>query len=133
MKAQQMDPREFGSALMLSISVHFMIRQLDELKETTLWRQGLKQKGNMFQQELERHARDTMWVERDGAPAIDSVADQMETITDLFHNLLLTAVAADKLPGGQLELFWQHMQTGFKRFGVPLRMTPEGVLELTSV
>lgn len=128
-----MDPREFGSALMLSISVHFMIRQLDELKETSLWRQGLKQKGNLFQQELERHARDTMWVERDGAPAIDSVADQMETITDLFHNLLLIAIAADKLPAGQLELFWQDMQVAFKRHKMPLRMTPEGVLELTSV
>lgn len=128
-----MNPREFGSALMLSISVHFMIRQLDGLKDTTLWRQGLKQKGNMFMQELERHARETMWIERDGAPAIDSVADQMETITDLFHNLLMNAIAADKIPAGQLELFWQYMQTGYKRFGMPLRMTPEGVLELTSV
>lgn len=126
-------PKELGAALMISVTSHFLIRLLDDLKNTNIYRQNLKSKTNSLLIELENHSRETIWLESPEGSDIDDAANQMEIFLDHFQNMLLTSITAGNLPAGQIELFWQDMQMTFKRHKMPLRLTPDGVLEIASI
>lgn len=126
---RQLNESEKGLALTVSAAVHYLIRRMDDMKSTSLYSQKIKQAGNLFQKELEKHAKDQVWEGEVEGVDINAAADQMESLTALFHNLLILAMGCSEVPPGQQELFWIEMQKNFKRFGIPLRMRPDGVLE----
>lgn len=126
---RQLNESEKGLALTVSAAVHYLIRRMDDLKSTSLYSQKVKQTGNMFQKELEKHSKAQVWEGEVEGVDINAAADQMESLTDLFHNLLVLAMGCSEVPPGQQELFWIELQKNFKRFGIPLRMRPDGVLE----
>ena len=126
-----LSPKQMGAAYKLSVAVHFMIREIDNLQETSMYRHKLKLTAKAFLKELETHSAETIWSEG-GDGDMNTVYDQMETLSNHFGNLLITAIAADRLKPGEQTMFWQDMQMSFKRHKMPLRIH-NGVLELTSV
>ncbi|WP_138481657.1 hypothetical protein [Dyadobacter bucti] len=131
-QTQQLRPfteTEKGIALTTSAAVHYLIRMLDQLQHTNMFRRKLKQTGNSFLAELEKHAKQTVWDVSVEGSDIGAAAEQMEGITDLFHNLLVLAMACGEIPAGQRELFWLEIAKNFKRFDIPLRISHDGDLQ----
>lgn len=125
-----LSPRQMGAAYKLSVAVHFLIREIDELQATSLYRHKLKMTAKAFLKELEGHAAETLWSEEGGEGDMNKVYDQMDALSNHFGNLLITAIASDRLKPGEQTMFWQDMQIAFKRHKMPLRIQ-DGVLELT--
>lgn len=113
---------------MLSANVHGLIRDLDDLKHTELYRQKIKVTANAFLSALENHAKEKVWgVEVEGA-SISAAAQQMEDLASMHRNMMFTLLVMGDMHESQQVLFWQDMQTTFKRHRMPLQLTPTGEL-----
>ena len=100
------------------------------MQHTNMYRHRMKQVGNQFLTELEKHASVNVWAEIGDDTDINAVASQMEDIVQLFNNLLMTALSLGELHQAQQHLFWIEMQKQFKRFDVPLGLSINGDLEV---
>ncbi len=125
-----LNAEETGLSLVTSASVHYLIQCLDKLKETTLFSGPLKYKANMFQEELLRHAKVTVW-DVSAGEGVDtySAMEQMEGISMMFHNLLMTCMAIGSLHPGQHSLFWLAMNKEFIAYKMPIAIGPDGYIQ----
>lgn len=128
-QSRPLNNKEKGLALTLSASVHYLIRTMDEMEHTDLYKHKLKLVAKAFVMELENHAKSCLWGNEVPGTDLNKVNDQMESIVSMHHNLLMIALSMGEIHQAQQPLFWQEMQKQFKRFDVPLRLTPEGDLE----
>ena len=124
-----LNDKEKGLALTLSAAVHYLIRTLDEMEHTELYKHKLKLVAKAFTMELENHAKHSLWGQDVAGSDLNKVTDQMEDIVQMFGNLLMIGLSMGEIHQAQQTLFWQEMQKQFKRFDVPLRLTPDGDLQ----
>ncbi|WP_159467988.1 hypothetical protein [Dyadobacter sp. 3J3] len=123
-----LNDKEKALALTLSAAVHYLIRSLDEMEYTDLYKHKLKLVAKAFTYELENHAKSSLWGNEVEGTDLNKVNDQMEDIVQMFGNLLMIGLSMGEIHKAQQTLFWQEMQKQFKRFDVPLMLTPEGDL-----
>ncbi|QRQ99761.1 hypothetical protein [Dyadobacter sandarakinus] len=129
MNKRELNDKEKGLALTMSASVHYLIRCLDDLQATSIYKQKLKLVANQFLKELENHAQTQVWSADVEGADVSRATDQMEDIANMMHNLLMISLALGEVHQAQQPLFWQEMQKQFKRFEMPLRLDPAGSLE----
>lgn len=123
---------EKGLALTTSAAVHFLIRELDQLKNTNLYSQKLKQTANQFQRELEKHAHRNVWSGEVEGVDINAAADQLDQITKLTHNFLILSFGCSEMSQAEQDMFWIDLNQAAKRHKLPIKMSIEGVLELNA-
>jgi hypothetical protein len=123
-----LNEREKFMALLLSANVHGLIRDMDDLEGTTLFKQKLKQTAKAFLVELEKHAYQQVWAGEFEGVDFNAATDQMDHLAFMHRNLLFTLMSAGHLHESQMTLFWQDMQMTFKRHKIPLQLTPTGEL-----
>lgn len=123
---------EKGLALTTSAAVHFLIRELDQLKNTNLYSQKLKQTANQFQKELEKHAHRNVWSDEVEGVDINAAADQMDQIAKLMHNFFILSFGCSEKTPAEQDMFWIDLNQAAKRHSMPIKMSIEGVLELNA-
>jgi hypothetical protein len=128
MEMRELNETEKLMAVLLSANVHGLIRDIDELKKTNLYRHKLKLYAKQFLEELEKHAQQQVWAVEVEGVSLDAAADQLNHIAMMHRNLLFTVMMAGDMHEAQLQLFWQDMQMTFKRHNIPLQLTPTGEL-----
>lgn len=92
-------------ALLLSANIHGLIRDMDDLQETTLYRQKVKQTAKAFPAELEKHAKEQVWSGEIEGVSISAAADQLEHLSRTHRNLLFTLLRSGEMDESQLILF----------------------------
>jgi len=127
---RELNANEKGVALSTSAAVHYLIRKIDDLSHTSLFSLRIKQTGKQFLSALEAYSKRTVWTGDVEGVDINKAAEQAGHAADFMHNMIILAQAVSDVPDGQKELFWLEMQKNFKRFDLPIRITPEGVLEM---
>lgn len=125
--------RQLGSAFKTAVAVNFLIREIDQLEGTNVFKQKLKQTGKSFLAELEKHAAECVWKQSPEGNDVNEASNQMDELTDQLGNFLITLISTGPIDEGQMHLFWNDMQMTFKRHKMPLRITPDGVLELSAI
>jgi hypothetical protein len=128
MEMRELNETEKLMAVLLSANVHGLIRDIDELEGTTLYKQKLKQTAKAFLVELEKHAYQQVWAGEVEGVDFNAATDQMDHLAFMHRNLLFTLMSAGHLHESQMTLFWQDMQMTFKRHKIPLQLTPTGEL-----
>jgi hypothetical protein len=126
---RRMNHTEKNYATQMAASIHLMIRLMDKLEMTPVWRNELKLTGNKFLSELEQHAKETLWTRIPNSPDLDDLANEVENISQMFINLMTIFLEIDGKHLSQQQLFFVEMQKCFKRFDMPLRLNTEGLLE----
>lgn len=128
-----LNAKELSTGLVMSGAIHYLIREMDKLQHTSMFKHKIKLTGKSFLTELEKHAAEHVWSETPEGGDIDKSVDQMEEMADRVHNWLMLEIAMSNLPAGQVELFWQDLQMTFKRHKMPLRIDQYGEIEFTSL
>lgn len=126
---RELNANEKMLALMLSANIHGLIRDMDDLEGTTLFRQKIKATAKAFLHELEKHAMQQVWGQEIEGANISAAAEQMEGLAMMHRNLMQVVLAMSDMHESQQILFWQDMQTTFKRHKMPLQLSPTGDLK----
>lgn len=123
-----LNKKEQTIALLMCANIHLLIRQLDDLKDTSLYRQKIKASSNLLLKELEAHQRVNLWTDEVEGSNRDKAVDQMEYLSQMQQNMMVTTLGLDSLPISQQRLFWLDMNKAFRRYNMPLMLTHEGDL-----
>lgn len=128
---RQMSEREMTLSLTTSTACHLLIRNLDELSQTTFYSQKLKNYGNQFLRELELHTKRQVWNSPDIQEIdLDKASEQTDDMRLFLQDLFIIGLGIGYIEPEKLNSFWDDMRGSFDKHGIPLNISETGELSL---
>ena len=128
---RQMSEREMTLSLTTSTACHLLIRNLDDLSQTTFYSQKLKNYGNQFLRELELHTKKQVWNSTDIEDIdLDVATNQTEELSNFLQDLFIIGLGIGYIEPEKLNSFWDDMRGSFNKHGIPLQISKTGELSL---
>lgn len=126
-----MNEKELTLSLTTSTACHLLIRNLDELSQTTFYSQKLKNYGNQFLRELELHTKKQVWNSPDMKDVdLDKASDQTDDMRLFLQDLFIIGLGIGYIEPEKLNSFWDDMRSSFNKHGIPLQISKTGELSL---
>ena len=128
---RQMTELELTLSLTTSTACHLLIRNLDELSQTTLYSQKLKNYANMFLRELELHTKKHVWESKDIKEIdLDKASEQTDDMRLFLQDLFIIGLGIGYIEPERLNSFWNDMRGSFEKNAIPLQISEAGELSL---
>jgi len=128
---RQMTENELTLSLTTSTACHLLIRNLDELSQTTLWSLRLKQIGKQFLNELELYTKRKVWARSEVEDIdIDKASDQTIAMAEFMQDLFIISLGTGYVPQENIDGLWADMKVSFKKNAIPLQISETGELSL---
>lgn len=128
---RQMSERELTLSLTTSTACHLLIRNLDELSQTTFYSQKLKNYGNQFLRELELHTKKQVWNSPDMEDIdINKASEQTDDMRIFLQDLFIIGLGIGYIDQNRLNLFWIDMNNIFDKHNLPIKLDENGELSL---
>lgn len=128
---RQMSEREMTLSLTTSTACHLLIRNLDELSQTTLWSLRLKQIGKQFLNELELYTKRKVWARSEVEDIdIDKASDQTISMAEFMQDLFIISLGTGYIPQENIDGLWADMELSFEKNNIPLQISETGELSL---
>lgn len=106
------------------------LNDMDELKNTVVYRQELKKTGNQFLKQLEQLAAQYIWRKDVSEEDIQGAMNDFSNILDFAENMEMVAMGLEYVNEKRMAAFWNDMGKAFKKHGLPLEMK-DGVVTYT--
>jgi len=128
---RQMTELELTLSLTTSTACHLLIRNLDELSQTTLWSLRLKQIGKQFLNELELYTKRKMW-QGEGVEGLDLdvAVSQQDEMSLFMQELFIISLGTGYIPQENIDGLWADMKVSFEKNAIPLQISETGELSL---
>lgn len=140
MKLQKVKPEsrdlnnlEKTKALTVSTAIHFLIREMDFLSQTTMYSARVKQTGNLFLKALENYADHNIWKQDDYVSSVDDAVEQQEEMSMLMANLFTISLSLGYIDPNEVKAFWLDMSETMQRHNLPILIDEQGDLSLRSI
>lgn len=128
---RQMNEKELTLSLTTSTACHLLIRNLDELSQTTLWSLRLKQIGKQFLNELELYTKRKMW-QGEGIEGLDldTAVSPQDEMSLFMQELFVISLGTGYIPKENVDSLWADMKVSFAKNNIPLQISETGELSL---
>lgn len=104
------------------------LNDMDELKNTVVYRQELKKTGNQFLKQLEQLAAQYIWRKDLSDEDIQGAMNDFSNILDFAENMEMVAMGMEYIDPDKQKAFLAYMDKGFRQFGMPLSVVGETVI-----
>lgn len=104
------------------------LNDMDELKNTVVYRQELKKTGNHFLSQLEKLAAQYIWRKDLTEEDIQGAMNDFSNILDFAENMEMVAMGVEYVEKDKQQAFLAYMDKGFQKFGIPLSVNGETVI-----
>jgi hypothetical protein len=126
LEKRELTEQEKRIMLINQMCVHLLIRTIDQLKATSVYRTKLKQVAGQLSTELEKHAKHVAWDVDLEDSDVDSSFDQMEQGARNVEYLMQMMIMLGRMHESQWPLFFADMNPVFKRHGMNLMVDHNG-------
>jgi hypothetical protein len=132
-ESRELNNLEKTKALTLSTAIHFLIREMDFLSQTTMYSARVKQTGNLFLKALENYSSAMIWNDQDYNGNVDSAAHQIEDMSQLLSNLFTISLSLGYIDPNEVKAFWLDMSDTMQRHNLPISIDEQGDLSLRAI
>jgi len=140
MKLQKVKPEsrplnntEKTKALTTSTAIHFLIRQMDYLSQTTMYSSRVKQTGNLFLKALENYSDKNLWQQEVEGSDINSATEQIESMSSLISTLFTISLGLGYIDPEKIKLFHYDLGALMERHDLPITIDENGDLSLRTI
>lgn len=131
---EKLNFHELMLALATTTSMQYLIEKMDELKDTSLFSQTVRNFSVRLQEALKGHLDKVAWGDvPDDEQSRLRAMDQQEEILKMFHNLLTTCLSLDYAHEAKHGMFWLDMNSLFIKYDMPVTVGPDGVIRFMAV